>query len=493
MPEFQSAPFTANSADKSDNQIRDISDYQNLHTSIILWGMKISFKNTTKILCLMCFAVCVISCSGKSKKNNAPEFSNPMAKAFMNAQNSDKPKDKKAEDKKDEPAPVLQVNPLEIISFNRDKAVVDTGSKSFNERKAIDIVRDMKTGWNLGNTFDATGGGKGLGAEMSWGQPKTTKEMIDGLAASGIKTIRIPVSWSRHIIDNNYTISPEWMSRVKEVVDWAIEDGMYVVLNIHHDNFEKNAKMPALSGFYPTDQNYENSAKFVCNTWAQIALAFNNGYDEHLVFEVLNEPRLVGTTEEWYYNAVSPKSISAMKNLNKLTQNILDVIRASDGNNKKRLVAVPSLQASPESALASTFKMPQDFDGSKDRLIVSIHMYTPYNFAMESPGIKEYSEKVKKEFTSMFKKLNDQFIVNGYAVYIGEYGATNKNNLEDRVAWFHDFIKESRAYGMPCFLWDNGIWKVEDNKYDEHYGYYNRTAQTWYFPEIIKAINEETK
>ena len=91
----------------------------------------------------------------------------------------------------------------------------------------------------------------------------------------------------------------------------------------------------------------------------------------------------------------------------------------------------------------------------------------------------------------MFKKLNDHFIENGYAVYISEYGATNKNNLEDRVAWFHDFIKESRAYGMPCFLWDNGVWKVENEKYDEHYGYYNRNSQNWYFPEIIDAINSE--
>lgn len=455
--------------------------------------MKIYFKNKTKILCFLCFAVFAISCSGKTKKNTNPEFSNPMAQAFMDAQKSDKSKakGKKTEKKTKEPVAVLEVNPLEVISFNRDKAIVDTGSKPFNERKAIELVRDMKTGWNLGNTFDATAGGNSLSSEMSWGQPKTTKAMIDGLAASGIKTIRIPVSWSRHITDASYSISPAWMNRVKEVVDWAIEDGMYVVLNIHHDNYEKNAKMPKSAGFYPTDENYEESAKFVCNTWAQISLAFNNGYDEHLIFEVLNEPRLRGTSEEWYYNATSPKSISAMNNLNKLTQNILDVIRASGGNNKKRLVAIPSLQASPDSALASTFKMPQDYDGSKDRLIVSVHMYTPYNFAMESPGIKNYSESVKKEFTSMFKKLNDHFIENGYAVYISEYGATNKNNLEDRVAWFHDFIKESRAYGMPCFLWDNGVWKVENEKYDEHYGYYNRNSQNWYFPEIIDAINSE--
>ena len=428
----------------------------------------------------MCFAVFAVSCSRKTEVSESTANNNSMAQAFLQAQN----KETSISENKN-------LTALERLSFNREEALVDNGVKTFSETRAIELVRDMTCGWNLGNTFDATGGGNSLASEMSWGQPRTTKAMIDGLAASGIKTIRIPVSWSHHIVDNNYTISRAWMQRVKEVVDWAIEDGLYVVLNIHHDNFDKDAKMPAQSGFYPSDENFENSANFVCNIWGQIALAFNNGYDQHRVFEVLNEPRLCGTNEEWWYNAASPKSQKAMNNLNKLTQNILDVIRASGGNNQKRIVAIPSLQASPDSALANTFKMPRDYDGSKDRLVVSVHMYTPYNFAMESPGVSQYSDSVKKEFTSMFKKLNDHFISNGYAVYIGEYGATNKNNLEDRIAWFHDFIKESRIYGIPCFLWDNGVWEVKGNDYSEHYGYYNRNNQTWYFPEIIKAINDE--
>ena len=442
--------------------------------------MKKFFNTTTKILGLLCFAAAVISCSGKFEKKQNAEAA-PMTQALLKAVNST-----------DSSSSKTTSIATERIRFNTGIAIKDTGSKTFNERKAIEVVRDMKTGWNLGNTLDATAG-KGLASEVSWGQPVTTKAMIDGLAASGIKTLRIPISWSRHIVDSDYTIDPAWMQRVKTIVDWAIDDGMYVVINIHHDNFDRNAKMPALAGFYPSDENFENSADFVCNIWAQIALAFNNGYDEHLVFEVLNEPRLCGTSEEWWYNSASIDSIKAMNNLKKLEQAILDVIRASDGNNKKRLVAIPSLQASPESALATTFIMPKDYDNSKDRLIVSVHMYTPYNFAMESPGITEYSDSVKKEFTSMFKKLNDHFISDGYAVYIGEYGATNKENLKDRVEWFHDFIKESYAYGMPCFLWDNGVWKVENNQYDEHYGFYNREQQTWYFPDIIQAINEELK
>ena len=394
----------------------------------------------------------------------------------------------KAQDNK-----TLEKTALDRISFNKDLAITDTGSKTFHDVKAIDLVASMGTGWNLGNTLDATGGKRDLSSQTSWGQPLTTKAMIDGLTASGIKTLRIPISWSHHIIDANYTIDPKWMSRVKEIVDWAIEDDMYVIINIHHDNYDKDEKMPPLSGFYPTDENYEYSADFVCNVWAQVSLAFNNGYDEHLVFEALNEPRLCGTSEEWFYISVAEKSIAAMQNLNKLNQNILDVIRASGGNNKKRILAFPSLQGSPDSALAAAFKMPQETDLSNDKLIVSVHMYTPYNFAMESPGNRIYTPAAKNEFTTIFKKLNDRFIANGYAVYIGEYGATNKNNLDDRIAWFYDFVKESHNFGITCILWDNGVWKVENDDYEEHYGFYNREKQTWYFPEILKAITDGSK
>ena len=440
--------------------------------------MKIFFAPKYRTAVTAFFALIFLASCTKNKPQNNGASAPSMADKFLSSQASQKSSAK---------------TPLERIRFNKGKAVKDFVSVTFNDCTAKDTVRNMKAGWNLGNTFDATGNGNSLESEISWGQPYTTRAMIDGLAASGIKTIRIPVSWSHHIIDTNYTIDPAWMSRVKEVVDWAIEDGLYVIINIHHDNYDKTDKMPPFAGFYPSAENFENSADFVCNVWAQISLAFNNGYDEHLIFEALNEPRLCGTAEEWWYNPASKKSVEAMQSLNKLNQAILDVIRASDGNNKKRMLAFASLQASPDSAMAGTFKMPQDYDYKTDRLILSVHMYTPYNFAMESPGISDYTALVKKEFVSVFKRLNESYIEKGYAVYVGEYGATNKNNLEDRVAWFGDFIKESRAYGMSCILWDNGVWKVEGNEFSEHYGFYNRENQSWYFPEIIEAINSEIK
>ena len=127
-------------------------------------------------------------------------------------------------------------------------------------------------------------------------------------------------------------------------------------------------------------------------------------------------------------------------------------------------------------------------DDAPDKLIVSVHMYTPYSFAMQSPGERTFTSSHKANLVQYFGKLNTRFISKGYPVYIGEFGATNKDNLEDRVAWFDYFIKESRKYGMTSVLWDNGVWEVKNNDYNEHYGFYNRREQTWYFPEILAAM-----
>ena len=133
--------------------------------------------------------------------------------------------------------------------------------------------------------------------------------------------------------------------------------------------------------------------------------------------------------------------------------------------------------------------MPQDI--APGRLIVSVHMYSPYDFAFQSPGSKKYTTSHRTSNATTFKRLNEKFVANGYAVYIGEYGATNKNNLEDRVSWFHDFIKYTKNYGIACFLWDNGNYKVTGTDYNEHFGFYDRNNQKWYFPEILDAIVEE--
>lgn len=143
------------------------------------------------------------------------------------------------------------------------------------DNEALEFVKDMQLGWNLGNTFDASncGASDELEYESAWVGIKTTKEMIHTIADAGFKTIRIPVSWHNHV-DAEYRISEAWMDRVQEVVDWALEEELYVILNIHHDNEE---------GFmYPSYEHLEQSKKYVQAVWEQIAERFAE-YDEKLI------------------------------------------------------------------------------------------------------------------------------------------------------------------------------------------------------------------
>ena len=379
--------------------------------------------------------------------------------------------------------------------FDQDDSLKDQGYAEFSDINVFDLVRSMGAGWNLGNTLDATDG-EGLESEISWGQPLTTKAMIDGLKLSGIKTIRIPVSWHNHIIDKeSYTISPQWMARVKTIVDWAISDGLYVIINSHHDNYLMTGKMPKAQGYYPSSENLEESQRYLYNIWGQIGRTFNQGYDEHLIFETMNEPRPAGTECEWWYDN-DQLCIDSIRALNELNQTALDAIRATGGNNTKRFVMCPSLAASENAANAMLFEMPKDLE--KGRLILSVHAYTPYSFAMENPGERTFTAAHKAELDSLFERLENNFIDKGYPVIIGEYGATNKDNLQDRVKWFDYYINAAAAYNIPCILWDNGVWQLRQDEngqpdYSEGYGFYNRLTQEWYFPDITRAIIEASE
>lgn len=364
------------------------------------------------------------------------------------------------------------------------------------ETAAAKLVQKMKCGWNLGNTLDANPladnpfgdrAGCTVETETSWGMPVTTEEMIKTIADSGIKTIRIPVSWTDHIIapEKDYTVDPAWMARVKQITDWALKYDMYVIINIHHDTFPNASGLKAGYGYYPSYSYETVSLDYVGNIWKQIAETFKD-YDEHLVFETLNEPRLRGHEHEWNYSDECTSCRSAMKEINKLNQKAVDTIRASGGNNITRLIMVPSYGASPYAALTSRFVMPDD---KSCMLALSVHMYTPFVFAMQDDakgGTPVFTDAHKKELDSIFSQLESKFSDNGYPVIIGEYGATNKNNLKDRTAWFTYFVHESTSGGMIPILWDNNA-PVNSNP-QEAFGFFDRKNLSWYFPEILDAI-----
>ncbi|MCR5612393.1 glycoside hydrolase family 5 protein [Treponema sp.] len=371
---------------------------------------------------------------------------------------------------------------------------------------AANIVTSMKFGWNLGNTLDANYKGDNWNiqagsAEIDWGHVNTASvALFQKLYDDGIRSVRIPISWHNHVtkVNGNWIINAGWLDHVQNVVNMAYERGLYVIINIHHDNFA-GSSLGNNPGFTLNNSDLENSRKYVKEIWEQVANRFKN-YDGHLVFETLNEPRVIGGEHEW--NCSNNWTCSDCQNyfniINTLNQDAVNTIRASGSNNASRVIMFPAYVAAPYAAIngknANLFRIPTD--SATNKLALSVHMYTPYNFAMEDPGSSTLTQSHKNDLSSHFTALNTTFISQGIPVVIGEMGATNKNNDSARTEWFTYYLGLCKQYGVAAILWDNGNWQVPTTganagSYNELFGFYDRTAQTWYFPDMITAaINE---
>ena len=356
------------------------------------------------------------------------------------------------------------------------------------------ILEDMGLGWNLGNSLDATGG-SGLDTETSWSNPKTTQALIDKVKSLGFNTVRVPVSWGKHVSGDNYTIDSAWLARVKEVVDYCYKNDMYVILNIHHDT--KSSASASGAGYYPRSSAYSSSEKFVTSVWSQAAEYFKD-YDYHLIFETLNEPRLIGTRYEWWFDKWSiPSEVKdAIDCINKLNQKAVDTIRDTGSNNRGRLIMCPGYDASIDGATVSGFKLPTDISGNKNRIAISVHAYSPYNFAMNvgSGSTSTYTSSIKNELQDLFSTLKSNFRDKGIPVVIGEFGSTDKNNTAERVKWATDYTALAKKNNIPCLLWDNNAFAVYNGSNivlnSEYHGYINRKDNTVTSPakDVIEAL-----
>ena len=356
------------------------------------------------------------------------------------------------------------------------------------------ILEDMGLGWNLGNSLDATGG-SGLDTETSWSNPKTTQALIDKVKSLGFNTVRVPVSWGKHVSDDNYTIDSAWLARVKEVVDYCYKNHMYVILNIHHDT--KSSASASGAGYYPRSSAYSSSEEFVTSVWSQVAEYFKD-YDYHLIFETLNEPRLIGTDYEWWFNKWSiPSEVKdAIECINKLNQKAVDTIRNTGSNNRGRLIMCPGYDASIDGATVSGFKLPTDISGNKNRIALSVHAYSPYNFAMNvgSGSTSTYTSSIKNELQDLFSTLKSNFRDKSIPVVIGEFSSTDKNNTAERVKWATDYTALAKKNNIPCVLWDNNAFAVYNGSNivlnSEYHGYINRKDNTVTSPakDVIEAL-----
>lgn len=338
------------------------------------------------------------------------------------------------------------------------------------------LVEDMTFGWNLGNTLDVCqadrdGDGKinehvEAGEKVDetlWGNPKATKDLFTSLKKNGVNAVRIPVTWRDHM-DSDGNIDREWMDRVQQVVDYAYSQGMYVIINVHHDG----GGDPKFGAWIieESQNDYNTFLKKYKNVWKQIAERFKN-YSDYLIFESMNE---VGFDTLYNKNKADAYNL-----INKINQDFVDIIRATGGNNAKRHLLITGYYTDIERTCDSLYKMPDDKAG---RCILSVHYYTPWDFCTCDIKHTWGTKSEVRQMETLIGKMKKNFVDKGIPVIIGEYAASG-SDLSSCIFFIEKLNKLCSDYGIATFIWDNGRQV-------------NRKTYKWRTPQYLEALKRAT-
>ncbi|GGS80968.1 cellulase family glycosylhydrolase [Streptomyces cinerochromogenes] len=321
---------------------------------------------------------------------------------------------------------------------------------------AMDAVAAMQPSWNLGNTLDA------IPDETSWGNPPVTKALFDTVRAQGFRSVRIPVTWTAHqSATAPYAIDATFMSRVKQVVDWALADGLYVVLNVHHDSWQWISDMP-------TDHDTVR-ARFDA-AWTQIAATFRDE-PRALLFESVNEPQ--------FNNATDAQKTQLLDELN---TSFHTLVRGSGGGNTSRLLVLPTLGCTPSQALMDDLSATIG-ELHDPNLVATVHYYGWYPFSVNIAGGTRYDATAQKDLTDAFARMHDVFVARGIPVYLGEYGTlswpdyTHPDPIErgEGLKYLEQLGYQARVAGVTTALWDP-------------FSFLNRSTLQWRDPALFAWI-----
>lgn len=390
----------------------------------------------------------------------------------------------------------LAVSSLGMIP-NADKQKTAYAAEEFT-RTSMEVAKDMGRGINLGNTMDCTtqwvSNPTMKDYETGWGAPLTTKEMVDGMKTAGFDTLRIPISWMNGMyfskISSNYSssldymklfteekdakIKDEYFDRIDEIISYALDNDMYVIINDHYDYGWWDA-------FKSTD-TYDAAMYHYKSMWEQIASHYKD-YSEKLIFESANE-ELSAAYDSWE----NPNDFMGYDTVNEINQTFVDLVRKSGGNNSKRYLLIAGVNTNIAKTCDDRFKMPKDT--IENHLMVSVHFYDPYPYCdmwqdadwakvQTSWGTDAEKNTMKTTLDKMTK-----FTENGYGVVIGEYGVLPKENggkyerKDNDTEWFKYFLEICDTNGYVPVLWDQC-------------GMYNRVAAEMRFADIAALFIKE--
>ena len=357
--------------------------------------------------------------------------------------------------------------------ITRDQVKLDA---TYVEESASSAVKNMRLGWNLGNTLDSNGLWIGNNQssdkyETAWGQPVTKPELMAFFKKDGFNAIRVPVTWYQHL-DSDNNIDESWMARVQEVVDYVISQGTYCILNVHHDTGADGGDFKSWLKA-DIDRFDEYNVRFQ-KIWQQIATRFQS-YDQRLLFEGYNE--MLDDNNSW----TSPKDASSYTALNQFAQSFVNTVRATGGNNATRNLIVNTYSASHWDNTLGGFTIPAD--PASGHLIAEVHSYDPYNWFNKAAWSDSDSNVLKE----MFTRLNNKFIGQGVPVIIGEYGTNGDKSVsaastdaEKQAAADHaaDMVRQAKALNIATFYW-MGLTDGND-----------RSVPQWTLPTVVDAMKK---
>lgn len=316
-------------------------------------------------------------------------------------------------------------------------------SQAQDFESAKDAVKNMGVGWNLGNTLDAVNweGTDGWNwsspseHEQGWGQPVTKPELMKMMKEAGIGAIRVPVTWFQEM-DADGKVNDAFMKRVHEVVDYVIDNGMYCIINVHHDTGDHDLHWLVADGsvYSSVKAKYEY-------LWEQIATEFKD-YDHHLLFESYNE--MLDSKNTW--NEPSDKT-DGYNAINNYAKSFVSAVRATGGNNAERNLVINTYSASNSPAAMKALELPEE----SGHIIFQIHNYPDWQSESHARELVDY----------LISTIKTNLMSKGAPVIVGEYSTFcvwperdwYYENREVALYAMDYFIKRTKEEGIGTFYW----------------------------------------
>ena len=369
---------------------------------------------------------------------------------------------------------------VDYPGYNTNPIAPDSSGMSSS---ASGLAAKIKVGWNIGNSLEATGG------ETSWGNPLVTKELIQLVKQNGFNAIRIPCSWNQFLEDSaTAKIKSSWLNRVRQVVQYCVDNDMFVILNIHWDGgWLENNVTPEKQ----TDVNAKQKA-----FWEQIATHFRD-FDEHLIFAGANEPNV--------------ENAAQMAVLKTYTQTFIDAVRSTGGRNSYRVLVVQGPSTDIEKTNNLMTSLPNDKIANK--MMVEIHYYTPYQFCLMPKDAnwgkafyywgRDYHSTTdpdrnaswgeEAQLDGLMESMKSKFVDKGIPVILGEYAVIRRTfltgkaldlHLASRAYFLKYMTRQAKVNGLLPFYWDAG------NMGENASALFDRKNNKVYDQQAIDAIME---